>query len=162
MAAKATTRIRSQLIALLRSDGKFEEALAQVEALLKDQPNALEPLLEKGNILQTLAEKDPNRYDEAVQWWTRIRLKLASAPGKKPAEYYEVIYNCAVCLHAQKKPDLSLQAAQLLNSTLALSPDLDSPDRVEEYKALIKQLPTPPKPAPAPAAAPKAKPKGKK
>ncbi len=162
VAAKATTRIRSQLIALLRSDGKFEEALALVEALLKDQPNALEPLLEKGNILQTLAEKNPTRYDEAVQWWTRIRLKLASAPGKKPAEYYEVIYNCAVCLHAQKKPDLSLQAAQLLNSTLALSPDLDNPDRVEEYKALIKQLPTPPKPAPAPAAAPKSKPKGKK
>ncbi len=163
VAAKATTRIRSQLIALLRSDGKFEEALSQVEALLKDQPNALEPLLEKGNILQTLAEKNPNRYDEAVQWWTRIRLKLASAPGKKPAEYYEVIYNCAVCLHAQKKPDLSLQAAQLLNSTLALSPDLDSPDRVEQYKTLIKQLPTPPKAAPVPAAAAsKTKPKAKK
>ena len=149
-ASKATTRIRSQLIGLLRSDGKFEEALPQVEALLKEQPNALEPLMEKGNILQTLAEKDPKRYDEAVQWWTRIRLKLASSPGKKPVEYYEVIYNCAFCLAAQKKPETNQQATQLLNSTLALSPDLDGPDRVEQYKALVKQLPPAPMSAPAP------------
>lgn len=157
VATKATTRIRSQLIGLLRADGKFEEALPQVEALLKEQPNALEPLMEKGNILQTLAEKDPKRYEEAVQWWTRIRLKLASSPGKKPVEYYEVIYNCAVCLAAQKKPETNLQATQLLNSTLALSPDLDSPDRVEQYKALLKQLPAAPKSAPAPATKTKAK-----
>ena len=156
VASKATTRIRSQLIGLLRSDGKFEEALAQVEALLKEQPNALEPLMEKGHILQTLAEKDPKRYDEAVQWWTRLRLKLASAPGKKPGEYYEVIYNCAVCLAAQKKSEANLQATQLLNSTLALSPDLDGPDRVELYKALLKQLPKP-KAAPAPVAKAKTK-----
>ena len=154
VASKATTRIRSQLIGLLRSDGKFEEALAQVEALLKEQPNALEPLMEKGHILQTLAEKDPKRYDEAVQWWTRLRLKLASAPGKKPGEYYEVIYNCAVCLAAQKKTEANLQATQLLNSTLALSPDLDGPDRVELYKALLKQLP---KPKAAPVSTTKAK-----
>ena len=157
VAAKAMNRIRSQLIGLLRTEGKFEDALAQVDALLKDQPNALEPLLEKGNILQTLAEKNPQRYDEAVQWWTRIRLKLASERGKKPAEYYEVIYNCAVCLAAQKKPETSLQATQLLGSTLALSPDLDNPDRVEQYKALLKQLPPPPKAAPAAAAKAKTK-----
>ena len=157
VASKAMTRIRSQLIGLLRSDGKFEEALAQVEALLKEQPNALEPLMEKGNILQTLAEKNPQRYDEAVQWWTRIRLKLASAPGKKPTEYYEVIYSCAVCLAAQKKPEANQQARQLLNSTLALSPDLDGPDHVELYKALLKQLPPAPKAAPTPATKAKAK-----
>ena len=148
VASKAMTRIRSQLIGLLRSDGKFEEALAQVAALLKEQPNALEPLIEKGHILQTLAEKNPQRYDEAVQWWTRIRLKLASSPGKKPGEYYEVIYNCAFCLVAQKKPEANQQAVQLLNSTLALSPDLDGSDRVELYKALLKQLPVVAKPAP--------------
>ena len=156
-AAKAMTRIRSQLIGLLRADGKFEEALPLVEALLKEQPNALEPMMEKGHILQTLAEKNPQRYGEAVQWWTRIRLKLASSPGKKPMEYYEAIYNCAVCLAAQKKPETNLQATQLLNSTLALSPDLDGPDRIELYKALVKQLPPAPKPAPAPATKAKAK-----
>jgi hypothetical protein len=42
-----------------------------------------------------------------------------------------------------------------LNGTLALSPNLDDPERVEKYKVLIKQLGTAAKTAPA--AAPKAK-----
>ena len=149
VAAKATTRIRSQLIGLLRSDGKFKEARDQVDTLLKEQPNALEPLMAKGQILQALAETDPKGYDEAIQWWTRIRLKLASSPGKKPPEFYEVIYNCAVCLAAQKKTESNQQATQLLGSTLALSPELDGPDRVEQYKALLKKLPALPKATPA-------------
>lgn len=153
VAAKAMTRIRSQLIGLLRTEKKYEDALKQVDALLKEQPNALEPLIEKGNILQALAEADPKRYDEAVKWWTSIRLKLQSTSGKKPPAYYEVIYNCAFCLAAQKDPTKAGQAAQLLNATLALSPALDGPDRVEKYKALLKQLPTT-KVAPATKAAP--------
>ncbi|HLQ44888.1 MAG TPA: hypothetical protein VK137_09185, partial [Planctomycetaceae bacterium] len=145
-AAKAMIRIRSQLIGLLRADGNFAEALKQVDALLKEQPNALEPLMERGHILQALAEKDPKRYDEAVKWWTSIRMKLDNAPktpkaAKKPKEYFEIIYNCAFCLVAQKDPEKNKQAAQLLNGTLALSPELDDPDRVEKYKALLKQLP---------------------
>lgn len=152
VAAKAMTRIRSQLIGLLRTEKKYEDALKQVDALLKEQPNALEPLIEKGNILQALAEADPKRYDEAVKWWTTIRLKLQSTSGKKPPAYYEVIYNCAFCLAAQKDPTKAGQAAQLLNATLALSPALDGPDRVEKYKALLKQLPTT-KAAPAKATA---------
>lgn len=144
-AAKAMIRIRSQFIGLLRADGKYEDALKQVDALLKEQPNALEPMMERGNILQALAEKDPKRYDEAVAWWTGIRKKLDNAPKtpkatKKPKEYYEIIYNTAVCLIAQKDPEKSKQAAQILNGTLALSPNLDDPDRVEKYKALLKQV----------------------
>ena len=159
--AQAKIRIRSQFIGLLRLDGKYEEALKQVDELLKQQPNALEPMMERGNILQALAEKDPKRYADAVTWWTGIRVKLENAPKtakatKKPKEYYEIIYNTAVCLIAQKDPEKSKQAAQILNGTLALSPDLDDPDRVEKYKALLKQLH---KAAPkaAPGAATKAK-----
>lgn len=160
LAAKAMTRVRSQLIGLLRAEKKYPEALQLVEALLKEQPNALEPLIEKGNILQALAEADPKRYEEAVKWWTTIRLKLQGSPGKKPAAYYEVIYNCAVCLAAQNQPEKSAQAAQLLNATKALSPDLDGPDRVAKYKALLNQLPAakvaPTKTAPTKAAPAKA------
>ncbi len=141
VAAKAMIRVRSQLIGLLRAEKNYDESLKQVEALLREQPNALEPLIEKGNILQALAEADPKRYDEAVKWWTNIRLKLSGAQGKKPPAYYEVVYNCAFCLSAQKQAEKSAQAAQLLNATLALSPQLDGPDRVAKYKALLKQLP---------------------
>ena len=156
VAAKAMTRVRSQLIGLLRAEKKYPEALTQVEALLKEQPNALEPLIEKGNILQALAESDPKRYDEAVKWWTGIRLKLQNVSGKKPPAYYDVIYNCAFCLAEQKQAEKSTQAAQLLNATLVLSPTLDGPDRVAKYKALLKQLPAA-KAAPAGATAVKKK-----
>lgn len=139
-AEKGMTRVLSQLIGLLRAEKKYPEALAQVDALLKKQPNALEPLIEKGNILQALAESDPKRYDEAVRWWTGIRNKLQSQTGKKPPAYYEVVYNAAFCLAAQKDPAKSTQAAQLLNATKALAPELDGPDRVEKYKVLLKQL----------------------
>lgn len=155
VAAKAMTRVRSQLIGLLRAEKNYDESLKQVEALLKEQPNALEPLIEKGNILQALAESDPKRYDEAVKWWTNIRLKLSGAQGKKPPAYYEVVYNCAFCLAAQKDPAKAGQAAQLLNAAMVLSPQLDGPDRVEKYKALLKQLPAT-KAAPAKAAPTKA------
>ena len=152
VAAKAMTRVRSQLIGLLREEKKYPEALAQVEALLKAQPNALEPMIEKGNIMQALAESDPKKYDDAVKWWSGIRNKLQNQPGKKPPAYYEVVYNTAFCLVAQKQPEKNTQAAQLLHATLALAPSLDGPDRVEKYKALLKQLPAV-KAAPAKAAA---------
>lgn len=140
VAAKAMTRVRSQLIGLLREEKKYAEALTQVEALLKEQPNALEPMTEKGNIIQALAESDPKKYDEAVKWWTGIRNKLQNQPGKKPPAYYEVVYNTAFCLAAQNDPVKSSQAAQLLNATLALYPSLDGPDRVANYKVLLKQV----------------------
>ena len=151
-AAKAMIRVRAQLIGLLRNEKNYPEALKQVEALLKEQPNALEPLMEKGNILQALAETDPKRYEEAVKWWTTIRLKLQGSPGKKPKEYYEVIYNCAFCLIQQGTPEKKTQAAQLLNSTMTLNPQLDGPDRVEMFEVLRRQLPAPAKVAPAKAA----------
>ena len=65
-------RVRSQLIGLLRAEKNYDESLKQVEALLKEQPNALEPLIEKGNILQALAESDPKRYDEAADTYMEV------------------------------------------------------------------------------------------
>ena len=161
VAAKAMTRVRSQLIGLLREEKKYPEALTQVEALLKAQPNALEPMIEKGNIMQALAETDPKKYDDAVKWWSGIRNKLQNLPGKKPPAYYEVVYNAAFCLAAQKQPEKNTQATQLLSSTLALAPSLDGPDRVEKYKALLKQLPAVKAGATAPAKGATAKPAAK-
>lgn len=138
----AITVARAKLIALLRREEKYAEALQQVDALLKEKPNAMEPMFEKGNILQALAEKDPQKYDEAAKYWATLRNKLQSPSQlKKPPEYYEVVYNLAFCLTAQKQPEKNTQAAQLLNTTLALSPALDGPDRVTKYKELLKQLP---------------------
>lgn len=143
--AKAGTRIRSQLISILRNEGKFEEANKQVDALIAAHPNSLEPKLEKGRILQSWAEKDPARYDECVTHWANIRVLLGRIKNRPP-EYYEVLYNCAFCLLQQsvatKDPTKALEAGKILKSTMTLSPNLSGPDMVESYKALLTKTAT--------------------
>ncbi len=149
--AAAVINARAKLIAVLRQEQKYDEALKQVEALLKDKPNALEPMFEKGNILQTLAEKDPKKYDKAAEYWATLRNKLQNPSQlKKPPEYYEVVYNLAFCLIAQKQAEKYTQANQLLSSSLAISPTLDSPERVTKFKELQKQIPASAKKTAAP------------
>lgn len=142
VAAKAATRIRSQLVSILRNENKYDEANKQVDALIKAHPNALEPLMEKGRILQSWAEKDPKRYDECVAHWTNIRVRLGRLKSKPP-EYYEVLYNAAFCLlqqaKATKDPSKALQAEQMLKSTLTLTPKLNGPDMVVKYETLLQR-----------------------
>jgi tetratricopeptide (TPR) repeat protein len=146
VAEKAVTRVRAHLAGLLRKEGKFEESLKQVEVLLKDHPNSLELLMEKGLILQDSAEKDPIHFGAAVAHWVDLRKRL-QALRKKPPEYYDVTYNVAACLvreaeSAQDKPvtlDRARKAEQVLRSALILSPKLNGPDTVERYRTLLKK-----------------------
>ncbi len=78
-AEKAMTRVRAELVGLLRKEGKFEEALKQVDQLIKDNPKALEPLMEKGRILQDWAEKEPAHFGEAVAHWVDVADAVAGA-----------------------------------------------------------------------------------
>lgn len=143
-ATKAMTRARAQLIGLLRKQGNFEEGLKQVETLIKDNPRALEPLMEKGRILEGLAEKEPKHFEKAVSHWVMLRSKLQPL-RPKPPEYYEVMYNVAACLvrEAEKSgdktiaADRALKAEQVLKAALILSPKLNGPDTVARYKVLL-------------------------
>lgn len=142
---RAATRARAQLIGLLRTAGKFQEAIDQARQLAADNPRSLEPQLELGRCLQARAEQDPTTYDEAIAQWTRIR-NFLQAMRKKPPEYYEVIYNAAWCLYAQayqtqeKIPERCTQAIQLLKSALVLNEKLSGPDMVEKYKVLMDTI----------------------
>jgi tetratricopeptide (TPR) repeat protein len=143
-AAGAISRIRAQSIGLLRKQGNFEEALKQVDALIHDYPHNLEPLMEKGYILEGLAEKEPARYDESVSHWVMLRTKL-QALRPKPPEYYEVMYRVAACLvrEAEKSNDKAVvldkarKAEQVLKAALVLSPKLNGPDTVARYRVLL-------------------------
>src|SRR5262249_1952934 len=66
----ALTRIQARLVGLLRQQGQFAEGLAQVEKLIAQHPNALEPKMEKGRVLQSWAEVEPARLAEAVAHWS--------------------------------------------------------------------------------------------
>jgi tetratricopeptide (TPR) repeat protein len=145
-AKPAMSRIRSQLIGLLRHEGKHEQALKQVDQLIKDNPTALEPLMEKGRILDAWSEKDPGKFSDAVSHWTLIRTRLQSMK-KKPPEYYEVMYNVAASLvhEAEKSKDKAIvldrakKAEQVLKAALILNPKLDGPDMVARYKVLVNK-----------------------
>ncbi len=140
--AAALTRIQSQLVGLLRQKGQFAEGLAEVDKLIAKFPNALEPKMEKGRLLQAWSDQDPAHFDEAVAHWTMLRTRLAKAT-KKPPEYYEVVYNAASCLFTEsmktRNQQKALQAEQLLNATLVLSPKLNGPEMVAKYKELLQK-----------------------
>ncbi len=136
------TRIQAQLVGLLRQKGQFAEGLEQVNKLIEQFPNALEPKMEKGRLLQSWADVEPARFGDAVAHWTTLRTRLSKI-AKKPPEYYEVVYNAASCLFTDglKTQDLqkALQAEQLLNATLVLSPHLNGPEMVARYKELLQK-----------------------
>ena len=160
---QAEMRVRAALAGLLRrkatvlvQDGKsddaiktFKSALEQIDAMIKTQPRALEPKMERGRILQDWSKIDSKKFQEAISHWTQLRKQLAGSVGKKPPEYYEVVYLAAECLYTQSqklanKPDeakqVLTQAEQLLNASLVLSPKLNGADTVARYKELLKKI----------------------
>jgi hypothetical protein len=146
-AEKGLTRVHSQLAGLLRKQGNYEEALTQIDQLLKTHPRALEPLMEKGYILEGLAEKDPARFREAIGHWARLRNMLPNI-SPAPAEYYDVTYHAASCLmrEAEKSNDKAVvmeranTAEKVLKSVLILNPKLNGPDNVARYKVLLDRV----------------------
>jgi tetratricopeptide (TPR) repeat protein len=161
-AGAATTRIRARLVGLLRNEGKLDEAKKQVDAILQAHPNALEPLMEKGYILQNLAERDPRRWDECIKHWSDLRVRLESSKPR-PNEYYDVLYNAALSLVRQARQtnnkEKAILAEKMLKSSLILTPRLNGPDTVAKYEALLTAAaslrgPVASPPAPAPPAVP--------
>ena len=143
-AQKAMSLIRTELLKVLRKQEIYEEALKQVDQLIKENPRALEPLMEKGRILEAWAEKDPTKFDEAIGHWTVLRSRLQGM-RKKPDEYYDVMYNVAKCLVREAETsndrpvvlDRAKKAEQVLKAALVLSPKLNGPDTVAKYKVLL-------------------------
>jgi len=92
--------------------------------------------------LQAWTDVDPTKLDDAVAHWTALRTRLARA-RLKPPEYYEVVYNAASCLATDSlksgNREKALQAEQLLNATMVLSPRLSGPEMVAQYKELLQE-----------------------
>ncbi|HEX4143027.1 MAG TPA: hypothetical protein VHY91_05715 [Pirellulales bacterium] len=141
--AAGLIRVRSQLIELLREKKEYAEGVRQADTLIEQVPKALEPLMAKGRLLQAWAEEDPSKFPDAVAHWASLRQKLESL-RKKPAEYYEVNYNVALCLYLESQktgdPSKALDAQKVLNALLITAPKLDGPDTVAQYKELLRKL----------------------
>jgi len=158
-AARAMTRIRAQLIGLLRKEGNNEEAYTQAEQLVKDNPRALEPRMERCRILLNWADKDREggknddamkHYDEGAKAFNTLRNLLSGMRGKKPPELYECTYGAAYCLYSsaelKKAADSdtatkqATDAEKLLKSTIIVSPALSGPDMVAKFNALMEKV----------------------
>jgi tetratricopeptide (TPR) repeat protein len=157
-AGRAMTRIRAQLIGLLRKEGNNEEAFTQVEQLVKDNPRALEPRMERGRILVNWADKEREggkgedalkHYEEGAKHWGALR-NLLQGMRKKPPEVYECTFGAAYCLYqvavAKKSSDETVatqkasDAEKLLKSTMIVSPSLSGPDMVAKYNELLEKV----------------------
>ena len=146
LAAKAMSRIRAELLKVLRDQGKYEDAIKQVNKLIETNPNALALLMEKGRILEAWAEKDSTKFEDAVKHWADLRNRLQHMK-KKPPEYYEVMYNVAKCLvrEAEKSKDKKVildranTAEKVLKSPLVTARKSMGPDMVAKYVALLNK-----------------------
>jgi hypothetical protein len=140
---RGTLRARTQLVGLLRSQGKFAEALQLSDTLVREYPRSIEPRMTKARLLEDWAAQDPQKYAEAVAEWTAVRTRLGRLP-QKPPEYYEAVYHTAWCLRGQWQMTQDaaklLQAEQLLKSTLVLNSKLSGPKMVADYQELLKRI----------------------
>ncbi len=142
-------KVRAQLIGLLRSEKKYEQALAEADKLIEATGGKnLDALMERGRILQGWAEQDAQSPDaaqrlaNAVAHWTNLRQKLQTM-RKKPPEYLEVMYNAAYCLVQESKATgdrtKAGDAEKMLKSAMILNPKLNGPDMVAKYKVLLDE-----------------------
>jgi hypothetical protein len=134
---------RSQLIGVLRSQGKLDEALKQADELMAKNSNALSPKMTRAEILDDLAQQDPKKLEEAIAQWSEIRLLLNREKTKRP-EYFDVIHKIAKGLYWQyersKDQSKLVTAEQLLKTTLVQYAALSGPDMVARYNELLKKI----------------------
>lgn len=119
-----------------RDDEEFKKAWGITAQLIKENPRALDFLIEQCQILEDWSEVEPGYWNVAIRHWQDLAKKLeASRP--RPAEYYECWYHVALCQYGKGNAD---QARRTLKSVMALSNTLGSPDLKQKYEQLLGRV----------------------
>jgi tetratricopeptide (TPR) repeat protein len=127
---------RLSLAAALRGQEKFDEAASLIESLAAENPRAVEPLMEKGMLLEDRAEAGKGDWAEAFKHWRGLALQLGRG-RVKPVQYYEAWYHAALALYRDKKPK---EARQTLAGIMRLSASVGGPEMKKKYQALLDQI----------------------
>ncbi len=129
-------RTRLKLAAALRGEGQFEEASSLVEELLSRYPKYIEPLFEKGMLLEAEAEAKRGPWSAAPRHWESLARKLE---GVRPhrAEYYDVWYHVALVLSREGE---AVKARRTLLGIMRLTPGVGGPEIKAKYQALLARL----------------------
>ena len=137
-AQAALTFVKLKKAEALRKEKKFEPAKALVNDLITQNRGVLDPLMEKGYLLEDWARADPagGRWNASFAYW-KDRAAQLSRTRPRRVEYYECVYHMAVALqNLGKKAD----AARTLRGVMTLSPSVGSPEMKAKYQALMGLL----------------------
>ncbi len=113
-------RTKLKLAAALRTQGaedtkKLDEAASLVEELLSQYARYIEPLIEKGMLLEAEAEVKAAEWPEVLDHWEKLAQRL-SRSRPRPAAYYDAWYHAAWAFYKQKQ---TKKARQTLAGVMA-------------------------------------------
>jgi cellulose synthase operon protein C len=134
-------RTKLRLSAALRSQGaedrkKLDESASLVEELLSQFPRYIEPLVEKGMLLESQAGADQAEWATAFAHWQDLAQKL-SRIRPRPLACYDAWYHAAWALSQQKE---TKKARQMLNGVMRLNPDVGGPDMKAKYEQFLSRI----------------------
>jgi tetratricopeptide (TPR) repeat protein len=131
-------RTRLKLVAAAREEGRFEDAREQVEKLVLDNPRMLDPLLEKGMVIeaQAAAENSKIHWEESLRYWKDLATRLQQSPQRR-VEAFEAWYHAAIAMQGLgQKAD----AAGMLRGIMTLTPSVGSSEMKAKYEDLLRKL----------------------
>jgi outer membrane protein assembly factor BamD (BamD/ComL family) len=137
------TRLR--LGAALRQQGKFDAARDLIQPLVDENPRLLDPMMEKGYLLEDQARSENSRgaWEASLAYWKNLALRLRQA-RKLPPEYFESWYHVAIgfggLAEAEKNPKFKTEAIGTLKGIMTLNPTVGGPEMKAKYEELIKRL----------------------
>jgi len=134
-------RTKLKLAAALRIQGvtdkkKLDEAASIVEELLSQHPRRIEPLVEKGMLLEFQASAGQGDWSADFQHWQDLAQKL-SRMRPRPIAYFDAWYHAAYALQQQNE---NTKARQTLNGIMRLNPGVGSPEIKSKYEQLLKRI----------------------
>jgi tetratricopeptide (TPR) repeat protein len=135
-AADRVLHTRLKLAASLRGQGRFGEAESMIAQLLQENPRVIEPMMERGYLLEDIAAAGKGSWAAAFAEWQKLAQRLGAA-RTKPTEYYEAWYHAALALSKENKRK---EAKQTLASVIRLSARSIGPEMKQKYQTLLDQM----------------------
>ncbi|MDG3005712.1 tetratricopeptide repeat protein [Paludisphaera mucosa] len=137
-AADRLLRAKVKLAAALRVQKKYDQAASLLDELTADKEyrRYLDPLLEKGELLDVQAEVGLGTWAASCAHWQDVAKRLDRA-RPRPETYFDAWYRAAIAYSKQQQP---AKARQTLTAVMRLNPGVGGPTMKQKYEALLATL----------------------
>ena len=119
-----------------RLESKFDEAEKLVDEVISQNPRRIDPLMEKGKLLENMAEVKKLKWGEVTKHWRALATRLERVRPRQ-SQYYEAWYHVALSMNHEGK---GKEAKQALGGIMRLSPKVGSPEMKKKYESLLSQI----------------------